>query len=300
MSKKYQIFSELPEGYFKPSGTLGDHHCTVVCQGDEKVVVGSVAGKVTLKPGDTLGYNCGRIWVVPRPESYKDPIRRVLAQAHLSQRLLTYSTDSVEYTLSWQDTRGWPSNSGADPSTGEEAVIFGSYDRETLDSWDGGRCRRITGGDAIVIRTVVGHETTDYRPRKVTRIVIRPTADKEFVTNWLFEQLIPDGIARRRERESQERFLAKFKELISSQGMEISSDEELTRIGEFYKAVSEARYRQKEMSFQGTEHQLSWHSRSSGMDEFFWKSASSRIELASAVRSGLLEAWATAATATVD
>src|SRR3989344_2667046 len=118
MAKRYAEFNRVPEGFFKPEGTLGRHHCTVVRQGDEKVVVGSVAGRVTLKPGDTLGYDCGPLWLVPRVESYQDPIRRVLAQAHLGQKLLEFSTKPVEFTGSWEGTSGWAGEPGAPPSPG--------------------------------------------------------------------------------------------------------------------------------------------------------------------------------------
>ncbi|MBI4085937.1 MAG: hypothetical protein HY433_01685 [Candidatus Liptonbacteria bacterium] len=190
MAKRYAQFEWVPEGNFKPEGTLGRHHCTVVRQGDEKVVVGSVAGRVTLKSGDTLGYDCGTVWLVPRAESYRDPIRRVLAQAHLSQKFLEYSAEPVEYTDSWQNTSGWPENSAADPSTGEEAMVLGDGRKSVVEDSGGNYIRRqITGGDAIVVRQAVGRETTSHRPRRVTRVVVRPTADKTAVAKWLFRNL---------------------------------------------------------------------------------------------------------------
>jgi hypothetical protein len=298
MAKRYVQFDRIPEGNFKPEGTLGRHHCTVVRQGDEKVVVGSVAGRVTLKSGDTLGYDCGTVWVVPRAESYRDPIRRVLAQAHLSQKLLEYSAEPVEFTNSWQDTSGWPENSAADPSAGEEATVFGANDRENLESWDHERCYRVTGGDAIVVRQVVSRETTTYRPRRVTRVVVRPTANKAAVVEWLFEEVVPEGRERRIERENRKRFLTSMKDLLASQGMEIPSDDELARIGDLHKAVADNRYRQKEMIFEGVGHRLSWHGHTSYVDRFFWERGADapQINFVSALRSGLLEAWVTRAT----
>lgn len=196
MAKRYISFEEIPEGSFKPEGTMGSHHCTVVYQNGEKVVIGSVTGRVTLKPGDTLGYNCGGVWLIPQPDSYKDPIRRVLAQAHLSQKLLEYSIKAVKYLQEWQDTSNWPSNSSADSSTGEEVDIFHGSNRrerlnrgETIRLFDDGGLYQVTGGDAIIVKKVVGRETTTRRPRRVTRIVVRPTANKADVAEWLGEKL---------------------------------------------------------------------------------------------------------------
>ncbi len=71
MAKKYVSAEALKEisGYYKPAGTMGKHYCTVVHQNDATIVIGNVGGRVTIHEGDTIGYDCGKIWLVPRPES---------------------------------------------------------------------------------------------------------------------------------------------------------------------------------------------------------------------------------------
>ncbi len=103
MAKRYISYENLSAGYYKPADTLGSHHCMVVVKNKETVVTGSADGRsVTLKKGETLGYDQGTVWVVPNPDTYRDPIRRVLAKARLGQKLLMYSTQPVEYTESFQ------------------------------------------------------------------------------------------------------------------------------------------------------------------------------------------------------
>ena len=192
MAKRYVPFKDLSEGKFKPENTMGRHYCTIVSQNERKVVVGSVTGRVTLKPGDTLGYDRGNVWVVPCPEYYKDPIRRVLAQAHLSQKLLKYSAKPVKYLEEWQDTSNWPKGSSADSFTGEEVTVFreSSLNRgEKIRLFDDGGLYQVTGGEAIIVEKVVGRETTTHRPRRVTQIIVRPTANKAAVAEWLGENL---------------------------------------------------------------------------------------------------------------
>jgi len=218
MAKKYCSFDELIklDGYFKPVGTMGKHHCTVVKQNDSIVIIGSVSGRITLQKGDTLGYDCGNVWLVPRPESYKDPVRRVIALAKISQKVLTYSDESVRYTVSFGHAFR---DSCADTETGERLLeALGSYKEGELPDtrWNGpdekgwrGACsfaQEITGGDAIIISQVSSFEpTTSCRSRKVSRIVVRTTADKNKVAEWLEEVITPEGRERRKQREEPQR-----------------------------------------------------------------------------------------------
>ncbi|GEM_PF-3291987 len=207
MAKRYFSHEELKgqSGFFKPSGTLGKHHCTITPQGEKIVVVGSAEGRVTLKPGDTLGYNCGSVWLVPSPDSYKDPIRRVLAMAHVSQKVLMYSDGHVEYTVSYSSSLR---NSAADVETGDRAIVMGDHqDQEVPNTrWDGvdrgeyvggfSFRKEVTGGDVVVIRSVSSFEpTTSSRSRRTTRVVVRTTTDKNSVTKWL-EKFFDVGSAR--------------------------------------------------------------------------------------------------------
>ena len=207
VAKRHAKFSDLQgvSGRWHAPGTLGTHFATVVPQGDAVVVIGSRSGRVTLKEGDTLGYDRGEVWIVSAPSSYKDPIRRALAEAHLGQRLLVYSADPVEYTSSWQDTSSWPENSAADPSTGEDVLVLGEHKSVTLEADDRYNTRRISGGDVVVVRQAIGMETTSERPRRTVRIVVRPSSDKVKVAEWILDTFTEAGRERRRAKEESAR-----------------------------------------------------------------------------------------------
>lgn len=225
MAKRYFNSEELAKisGKFKPAGTLGKHCCTVVHQNDDTIVVGSASGRVTLHRGDTLGYNCGNVWLVPRPESYKDPIRKTLALAKISQKVLEFSDDDILYSVSFG---GSVPNSCADTETGESLVgVLGDYeDKEIPDSrwyeenkpgWQGGFSfdKKITGGEVIVIKKVVSSEpTTCHRSKRVARIIVRKSTDKKKVVLWLEELLTPEGQERRWQREAAEKAAKAVKE----------------------------------------------------------------------------------------
>ncbi|MDO8574095.1 MAG: hypothetical protein Q7R86_00515 [bacterium] len=58
--------------------------------------------RVGLLEGDKLGYDVeGRIWVVKGPASIKNPLRKILANYGLPQRLLSYSNE--ELVVPWGD-----------------------------------------------------------------------------------------------------------------------------------------------------------------------------------------------------
>lgn len=187
MAKRYVEFKDLPnEGKYKPGGTMGGHHCVVVPQNGQKVVVGSVTGKVTLSEGDTLGYDCGTVWMVPRPDSYRDPIRRVLAECRVSQKVLSFSNEGIDYEVSWQETLP---GSAADPNTGESIMVLGNHDKTIRGLTERSNAYRIVGGVAIIVLQVVGRETCHNRPTRVTRVVVRPSAPRVQVAEWLRNEL---------------------------------------------------------------------------------------------------------------
>jgi len=103
MAKRHFSYSDLQgiNGEYKPGSTLGNHHMIVKKKGSSEIIVIGIAtdgqrtGQVTLKPGDTLGYDCGTVWRVPRPSEYRDPIRRVLAENKIGQKLLKFSDEEV-------------------------------------------------------------------------------------------------------------------------------------------------------------------------------------------------------------
>ncbi|MDQ5952942.1 MAG: hypothetical protein QG551_170 [Patescibacteria group bacterium] len=118
MAKRYFSFQVLSEKSaeqcaWKIPGTLGSHfmilrdhegyiQCTGVCTGrnNQAIVDGLNAGvnitpasetqTVNVWPGQTLGYNCGQVWVVPDPTTVKDPLRRVMLELKLPKEMVVW------------------------------------------------------------------------------------------------------------------------------------------------------------------------------------------------------------------
>lgn len=89
MANRYISYERLEEGACKPAGTLGKHHCTVWVGKSMKIVTSYRGDKrIIMKPGDTLGYNCGEIWRVPSPSEYKDPIKQYLVERKISSKII--------------------------------------------------------------------------------------------------------------------------------------------------------------------------------------------------------------------
>lgn len=185
----YYSFEDLSPGKVKPAGTLGSHHM-MVSQGENCLIcTGSNDGKIELFPGDRLGYRVGTIWKVPNPSSYDDPIRRVLAHARISQKALVFTDDPVHFREWWEDA---PPGSCADTSRGDRATVLGKHQDKHEFVYDEHH-HTITGGDAVIIRSVVDSSTTAYRRRAITRVVVRPMqADKMRTIKWLCEELRVD------------------------------------------------------------------------------------------------------------
>lgn len=196
MAKRYFSFVELKEkaGNFKPVGTMGNHNCMITMQSENLIVVGSSSGHVTMKEGDTLGYDCGQIWLVPSPESYRDPIRRLLAERHISQKILEYSDEPVRFTMSFESV---PTGSCASSATGSDAEIFGEYKKECLnfhsdqekEGYSSGSTQdyEITGGKCIVINSIdhrAKQETTHHRSSHLSRVIVRKNANKREIVEW--------------------------------------------------------------------------------------------------------------------
>lgn len=205
MAKFYYSFADLLEigkkmvcGQIdhKPGGTLGRHYMTLrKNSADDKIVVcgksssGENSKEITIKPGDTLGYDCGKIWRVPSPEKYKDPIRRVLAERHISQGLLEFSNNPVNFSNGFEK---FPEGSCADSSRGTfPLAVMGKYEEFIIgelpydEKFGSYRDCQINGGEVIVLETVTSRDTTHHRARRISSVVVRPTADKKKVAEFL-------------------------------------------------------------------------------------------------------------------
>jgi hypothetical protein len=121
--------------------------------------------------------------------SYKNPIRRILAHARISQKALVFTDDPVHFREWWEDA---PTGSCADTSRGDRATVLGEHEDKRKFAYDEHH-HTITGGDAIIIRSVVEKSTTVHRRRRVTRVIVRPrAADKVALIAWLCKELRVD------------------------------------------------------------------------------------------------------------
>ena len=101
MAKRYLNYDELfsISGDYKPVGTMGRHYVTVskLKHNLSIMVVGHDSYGVTKKeyvaPGETLGYNQGDVWVVPDPNTIKDPLRRVMLEMKIGKDRLHWVED---------------------------------------------------------------------------------------------------------------------------------------------------------------------------------------------------------------
>ncbi len=305
MAKRYYSSEELAEisGKFKPAGTLGKHFCTVVHQNKKMIVVGSVEGRVTLCAGDTLGYDCGKVWLVPKPESYNDPIRRVLALAKISQKVLEFSDEDIMYSVS---AGGSMPNSCADVERGSSLLgVLGKHedkylpetrwDEESQPGWRGGFSfdQKVIGGEAIVVQRVCSNEPATYRrSRKVTRIIVRKNVDKKKVADWLEELLTPEGQERKKQREAKEKAAIAAKD-----------ESDLAKAKKLWDIiVPSPRFKypwNNHFEFQGVRYEISHNPNRIGeaklahIDKGYV--GGDEIHLLKAYRSGLLAAWVAAA-----
>lgn len=197
MAKRYFSYKNLASvsGNWKPTGTMGHHHCVVEHKDGSILVHGSVRGKVKLKEGDTLGYDCGDVWKVPNPNAYRCPLRRAMASAKLPKHTLEISDEPIQYRTSYgKNAHG----SCADTETGESVyVLAGEKSEKTLreysddNTWQyigaWARTSEISGGDVIIVKRVCDKSLTRSRRSKVTRVVVRKHVSKEYAAKLLSE-----------------------------------------------------------------------------------------------------------------
>ena len=97
MANRYYTFAELSE---KPLGvqlraanTLGRHHFIVDYKSETHIKVsgfntyGSKTGETTIKPGGSLGYNCGSVWAI-KPQSDMTPIELLRSEFRISKDMV--------------------------------------------------------------------------------------------------------------------------------------------------------------------------------------------------------------------
>lgn len=111
MAKRYYEYERLKEisGDYKIPGTLGRHYMEVIQMGNIVKVVGydSYGGhkNVFVNQGETLGYDCGEVWVVPNPANIKDPLRRTMLELKIGKDRLHWVKDLSEVKVYGVDTQ---------------------------------------------------------------------------------------------------------------------------------------------------------------------------------------------------
>lgn len=190
---KYEELRVLRSGCYRPSKeersermnlspweNHGDRDCcTITVRGDNIKIVGSKEGEVTLREGDVLIYSWGKVGVIPSPEHYSDPVRQALARTHpnprkphvrLPQALLIESDEPITLNHSTHDI-----------------LVCGQAAVQSVGS---GNYRCVRGGDAVLrVETAEGF-------RRVTGVIVRSTADRKAVAEWLrreFAKIFPSS-----------------------------------------------------------------------------------------------------------
>ena len=111
MAKRYFSYENLLEistgCEYKIPGTLGRHYMSVEHLNDGIFVVGhdsyGNSQKVIVRVGETLGYNCGDVWVIPNPANIMDPLRRTMLELKIGKDRLHWVNSFSEVYISGID-----------------------------------------------------------------------------------------------------------------------------------------------------------------------------------------------------
>jgi hypothetical protein len=128
---------------------------------------------------------------IPRPEAYKCPLRRWLAENYIRQNVIEFS-ETFTRSFGFEEWCGTP-QCIADSSKGEQVVVSDdwSYENTTpMDDDSHWQTEVYKGGTAALVYTINDFSTTTYRGRKLTRIIINPKRRKEGV-EWVLGKLNP-------------------------------------------------------------------------------------------------------------
>jgi len=94
---RYIPFAELSEMEtgveLRVRGTLGRHHFVITNKSETRIKVsgfntyGSKTGETTIKPGGSLGYNCGSVWAI-KPQSDMTPLELLRSEFRISKDMV--------------------------------------------------------------------------------------------------------------------------------------------------------------------------------------------------------------------
>jgi len=96
MANRYKDFNQLEKeelGKNHMPGTLGRHHYVILSQESSGIVVAGVSSHgetskpLTVRPGGVLGYDLGRIWVIP-PRTEMTPLQKLRSDFRIAKNNL--------------------------------------------------------------------------------------------------------------------------------------------------------------------------------------------------------------------
>lgn len=232
MAKRYIGYEWLLEAInegcsrYKPAGTMGTHHCVISLQGEDIKVKGTVRikarkrhlgqyeyipGTITLKPGDTLGYDCGIIWRLKAPETPLDFLRekwRMGVTCGLPEELVKHDNETggtgnstyykgalASYTLIYDDGKG----GFATLSDAERAIEWTTrysevYDYKKLTKRTATEEAQIPNPDALVgiLEVINDYDSFRTHPRRIIRTLeIRDRSKRVYgvINKWAASEL---------------------------------------------------------------------------------------------------------------
>jgi hypothetical protein len=112
MAKKYLSYHDLCDitggrEYTIP-GTMGTHYLKTSHDDDGSIHVsgyasnGKMTGTVTVMKGETLGYDRGRVWMIPDPANVKDPVRRFRLMHKLPKGAVIFVDDLSQVIMKYE------------------------------------------------------------------------------------------------------------------------------------------------------------------------------------------------------
>jgi hypothetical protein len=232
MAKRYIEYEWLLEAIneglsqYKPAGTMGTHHCVISLHPEGIRVKGTVRikarkrhlgqyeyvpGTIILKPGDTLGYNCGRIWRLKAPETPLDFLRekwRMAVAVGLPEELVKIDNETggtgnstyykgalASYTLIYDDGKG----GFATLSDAEREIEWTTRYEEVLDykkltTRTAAEEAQIPNPDALVgiLEVINDYDSFRTHPRRIIRTLeIRDRSKQVYgiINKWAASEL---------------------------------------------------------------------------------------------------------------
>ena len=183
------------EKYEVAGGINGERTYYIKRTSVDQVVIQGFGHRVAIQPVPTswtdnvewvVSFEFQTLYAAPKPEAYKCPLRRRMAELGISQKALVFAED-FEVHCSYDNCD--MENSQADMATGEKSDNTRDWKHEVVDERETSRSSsftaRYTGGTAALVYTVTDKSSVTYsRPKRITRIVVNPKY-KGKATRWL-------------------------------------------------------------------------------------------------------------------